>query len=265
MKNYWKQNLVMLGVPSLLIFFFLTGCGGGKSNDVKPNESAETITTSNRDLPGARFKIGDTVKVSNCGLSYPSNTLKFKELGFKNPSKDHPCKGVSSGVVFGVCEHENVKDKLLYAVRGYLGDELLIEESGIKRGGYQKKLPDDFLGLYDGVEPGYIMKDEFDQEITYNNKKITIPSAGYRFLIESDNSIKLQMTNLEDNSQDRYVGQYYILRENADSLEIECDMTDSSDKRYGVNRKIILSKTNKNGSCSPSNKKQSNFNIKKIQ
>jgi hypothetical protein len=73
------------------------------------------------------------------------------------------------------------------------------------------------------------------------------------------------MTNLEDNSQDRYAGQYFILRENADSLEIECDMTDTSDKRYGVNRKLILSKTTKNGSCSPSDKKQSTFNIKKIQ
>jgi hypothetical protein len=259
------KNLFVIICSSLLTIVGLLSCGGKKTKDDAPAGTIETPPVVNSDLPGARFKIGDTVNVANCDLSYSSYSAKFKELGFKNPTKDHPCSGGATGVIFGVSEHENLKGTLLYAIRIASGEEFLIQEGGLQRGGNLKNLPDEFLGLYDGIEPGYVMKDEFDQEIIYNNKKMTIPSVVYRFLIESGNTIKLQMTNLEDNTQDRYTGRYYIIKEGADSLEVECDLTDTSDKRYGVNRKLILSKTDKNGSCSPSNKKQPYFKIKKIQ
>jgi hypothetical protein len=260
---HWKSLSTCCLIVTII--FFMASCGGKKSNDSKTESSSVTSSSNNKDIPGARFRIGDTVVVTNKEVSYSSYTEKFKELGFKNPNNDHPCKSNAEGSVFGVSQHENDKGVFLYAVRASNGDEFLIQQVGLRRGGFLKKLNSEFLGLYEGTEKGYVMKDEFGQEITYNNKKMTIPSLGYRILIETDNTIKVQTTNTSDNSQERYVGQYFVTRDEADSLEIECDMSDPNDKRFSINRKIVLSKSDKSGSCSPSNKKEPYFKITKTQ
>ena len=47
---------------------------------------------------------------------------------------------------------------------------------------------DIIIGLYSGVQPSYVMKDKFGDDLVINGKKLTIPSAEYKYFFDKNNS-----------------------------------------------------------------------------
>lgn len=89
----------------------------------------------------------------------------------------------------------------------------------------EKILPEEYLGLYEGVQDAYNLKDEFGEEMLVFGNPISIPSLEHKFLLQENNVVKLQQISLEDQSRAIYEGNLKILEDTADVLKIECNLT----------------------------------------
>jgi hypothetical protein len=117
----------------------------------------------------------------------------------------------------------------------------------------------DFNGVFQGVQPGYYLKNEFGDDLLVLGKKVPVPSSDYKFLFQEDGSVRLQQTNLEDNKRYYYEGNYRILSNNNETLVVLCTLSDggTSNPTYTLN----INKANYSGICKGDN--QPVFTVKK--
>lgn len=123
-----------------------------------------------------------------------------------------------------------------------------------------EELNAEFLGNYHGVQPGYNMKNEYGDDMIVGGNKISVPSIDYKFLLKENNIIRLQQTNLEDNSRVYYNGSIKIIENITDVIKLECSLSDG--KSSSPTYIIVINKYDKNVNCIGNNEPE--FNLKKI-
>jgi len=109
------------------------------------------------------------------------------------------------------------------------------------------KLAEEFLGNYQGIQPGYFMKNQYGDDMILGGNKVPVPSSDFKFLLKANNVVSLQQTNLEDNNRYYYDGNYTIISDDTEFIKTECSLNDGQ----GSSPTYILeiSKTDKTGKC----------------
>ncbi len=130
----------------------------------------------------------------------------------------------------------------------------VVEEKG-------KALFPEFLGNYNGIQPGYYMKNQFGKEMVINGNKVEVPSCDFTFLLKENNVVRLLQINLDNNQRIYYEGNYSIISENDNKVIIECTVSDgeTSNPTYA----LTIQKADKTGFCSGSNEPE--FSVQKIK
>jgi hypothetical protein len=124
-----------------------------------------------------------------------------------------------------------------------------------------KALSPEFLGNYNGIQPGYNMKNQFGKEMVINGNKVEVPSCDFTFLLKENNVVRLLQINLDNNERVYYEGNYSIISENDNQVTIECTVSDgeTSNPTYA----LTIQKADKRGICSGSNEPA--FSVQKIK
>jgi hypothetical protein len=135
------------------------------------------------------------------------------------------------------------------------------KETSTTRETKPQSLATQFLGIYHGEQSSYFLKNQYGDDMIVNGNKVSVPGIDYKFILKEDAIANLQQTSLEDNSRYYYDGTYSILKENANSLTIECKMSDgkSSFPSYTLN----IDKSTLKGTCKGSNDPE--FKIEKTK
>ena len=96
------------------------------------------------------------------------------------------------------------------------------------------QLSPDFLGIYHGIQPSYIIKNRFGDNMIINGKTVSLPSIDFKFLLKDNSMVSLQQTNLEDNDRVYYEGKFKIIKDTTDAVQIECVLSNgqSSNPTY---------------------------------
>lgn len=123
------------------------------------------------------------------------------------------------------------------------------------------QLEADFLGVYQGTQPGYFLKNQYGDDMIVAGKKAPIPSCDYKFLFKENLVVSLQQTSLEDQRRVYYEGSYKIVKEDSETLKLECTVSDG--KYSNPTYVLIVNKTDKTGVCIGGDEPE--FSIKKIQ
>ncbi len=114
-----------------------------------------------------------------------------------------------------------------------------------------QSLSTQFLGIYHGKQPSYFMKNQYGDDMLVNGNKVSVPGIDYKFILKEDGVANLQQTSLEDNSRYYYDGTYLIIQEDANTLTIECKMSDGKSSFPSYTLKI--DKATIKGTCKGSN------------
>ncbi len=123
------------------------------------------------------------------------------------------------------------------------------------------QLEADFLGVYQGTQPGYFLKNQYGDDLIVAGKKAPVPSCDYKFLFKENHVVSLQQTSLEDQRRVYYEGSYKIVKQDSDSIKLECTVSDG--KYSNPTYVLIVNKTDKTGVCLGGDEPE--FSIKKIQ
>jgi hypothetical protein len=95
------------------------------------------------------------------------------------------------------------------------------------------------------------MKNQYGDDMLVNGNKVSVPGIDYKFILKEDGVANLQQTSLEDNSRYYYDGTYLIIQEDANTLTIECKMSDGKSSFPSYTLKI--DKATIKGTCKGSN------------
>lgn len=98
------------------------------------------------------------------------------------------------------------------------------------------KFSHDLIGIYHGIQPGYVLKDRYGDELIIDGKRIHVPSIDYKFEIGENGNINLEQINLEDNDKHYYKGCYKIIVDDNNEITIKCFLIDNQ----GSNPKCLL-------------------------
>ena len=123
-------------------------------------------------------------------------------------------------------------------------------------------LPQEYLGNYNGVQPGYNMKNQYGDDVIINGQAIKIPAIDHKFLVKEGNIISLQQTSLDDNSRYYYEGSYSINGETDTEYTIECNVSDSNGTS-NPSFTLVIQKDAKSGKCTSED--QPDFDLEKIK
>ena len=123
-------------------------------------------------------------------------------------------------------------------------------------------LPQEYLGNYHGVQPGYNMKNQYGDDVIINGQAIKIPAIDHKFLVKEGNIISLQQTSLDDNSRYYYEGSYSINGETDTEYTIECNVSDSNGTS-NPSFTLVIQKETKSGKCTSED--QPDFDLEKIK
>ena len=115
----------------------------------------------------------------------------------------------------------------------------------------QPIIPSDYVGNYNGIQASYTMKNQYGDDMIIGGQKIVIPSIDFKFLLKEDGAAGLQQTNLDDNSRVYYNGTLKVLNEDANSITVECSLSDgkSSNPTYILD----INKSDKSAVCKGAN------------
>jgi len=123
----------------------------------------------------------------------------------------------------------------------------------------QQLLQSEYLGKYHGIQPSYTMKNQYGDDMIIGGQKVSVPSIDFKFLLKEDGIAGLQQTNLDDNSRVYYNGTFKILNEDANSVTVECSLSDGEYSKPKYNLKI--NKSDKTAVCKGENEPE--FSIEK--
>jgi|TARA_B110000879_G_C11082382_1_gene475411 hypothetical protein len=124
----------------------------------------------------------------------------------------------------------------------------------------QPLLQNEYLGNYHGIQLSYTMKNQYGDDMIIGGQKVSVPSIDFKFLLKEDGIAGLQQTNLDDNSRVYYNGTFKILNEDANTVTVECSL---SDGEYS-NPKYILKINNSDKSAVCNGTNEPEFIITKI-
>ena len=117
----------------------------------------------------------------------------------------------------------------------------------------------EYLGNYHGIQPSYNMKNQYGDDMIIGGQKVSVPSIDFKFLLKEDCIAGLQQTNLDDNSRVYYNGTFKILNEDANSVTVECSLSDGEYSKPKYNLKI--NKSDKTAVCKGANEPE--FSVEK--
>ena len=126
----------------------------------------------------------------------------------------------------------------------------------------QNGLPQEYLGNYHGIQPGYNMKNQYGDDVIINGQAIKIPAIDHKFLVKEGNIISLQQTSLDDNSRYYYEGSYKVNDETDTEYTIECNVSDSNGTS-NPSFTLVIQKETKSGKCTSED--QPEFDLEKIK
>ena len=124
-----------------------------------------------------------------------------------------------------------------------------------------QSLESQFQGIYHGIQESYFMKNQYGDDMIVNGNKVSVPGIDYKFILKQDGVANLQQTSLEDNSRYYYDGSYTILKEDANTLNIECNLSDG--KSSNPSYTITIDKSSNKVTCKGSNDPA--FNLEKTK
>ncbi len=123
----------------------------------------------------------------------------------------------------------------------------------------QTLLQNEYLGNYHGIQPSYTMKNQYGDDMIIGGQKVSVPSIDFKFLLKEDGIAGLQQTNLDDNSRVYYNGTFKLLNEDANTVTVECSL---SDGEYSKPKYILkINKSDKTAVCKGANEPE--FSITK--
>jgi hypothetical protein len=140
-----------------------------------------------------------------------------------------------------------------------LTTDTIREEKPIKE--EEPTLNSDLLGIYNGLQPDYYLKNQFGDDMVVNGNKVSVPSSDFKFILKENNLVSLQQTNQEDNSRYYYDGVVKLLNETNEAIEIECSLSDgnTSSPTYI----LLINKLDKTAICK--GKDEPEFKLTKIK
>jgi hypothetical protein len=84
----------------------------------------------------------------------------------------------------------------------------------------------DFLGIYEGEQVGYTMKNRFGDDMIAAGKKIKAPACNYKVIFKENHQVSIQQTSKEDESRYYYDGVYSISQNDNNYYELVCKVSD---------------------------------------
>ncbi|MSP64614.1 MAG: hypothetical protein EXR16_03160 [Bacteroidetes bacterium] len=113
------------------------------------------------------------------------------------------------------------------------------------------QLSKEYLGMYNGIQPRYILKNQFGDDMLVNGIKFTVPTSDFKFILKENGKVSLQQTNLEDNGKTNYEGTTKIISEDSKEIKLECSLSDgkTSNPKYT----LLINKSNKTAICTGTN------------
>jgi hypothetical protein len=102
----------------------------------------------------------------------------------------------------------------------------------------QPEISSDFLGIYEGDQTAYTMKNQFGDDMIVAGKKIKVPASNYKVIFKEKHQISIQQTSKEDESRYYYDGTYSILRDNNEYYDLECKVSDGKSTKLTYNMTI---------------------------
>jgi uncharacterized protein YcfL len=101
----------------------------------------------------------------------------------------------------------------------------------------------DLLGIYEGDQIAYTMKNQFGDDMIVAGKKIKVPASNYKVIFKEKHEISIQQTSKEDESRYYYDGVYSISQDDNNYYELVCKVRDgkSSNLAYTmtINKKEL--------------------------
>lgn len=104
-----------------------------------------------------------------------------------------------------------------------------------------------YLGVYEGIQEGYNLRNENGEEMEVRGEKIPVPSCSYKFTLKLNNEVTLQQVNLSNQQNIFYAGTYQIVNEDADEILISCSVSDGNGSSPNYN--LSINKKEKTASC----------------
>ena len=123
----------------------------------------------------------------------------------------------------------------------------------------QPILQNEYLGNYHGIQPSYNMKNQYGDDMIIGGQKVSVPSIDFKFLLKEDGIAGLQQTNLDDNSRVYYNGTFKLLNEDANTVTVQCSLSDGEYSKPKYTLKI--NKSDKTAVCKGANEPE--FSITK--
>jgi hypothetical protein len=96
----------------------------------------------------------------------------------------------------------------------------------------------DFLGIYEGDQVAYTMKNQFGDDMIISGKKVKVPACNYKLVLKENHQLSIQQSSKEDDSRYYYDGTYSILRDDNDYYELECKVSDGKSTKLTYNMTI---------------------------
>lgn len=120
-------------------------------------------------------------------------------------------------------------------------------------------IPDSLLGVYQGVQPEYFMKNKYGEDLVLNGQKIFIPAIDFTFSLKEKGVATLNMKSHEDNQEHFYAGTYKVLSDEPNLISLEVNLDDNQDSTPTYI--LEISKSDKTGVCPRNNEPE--FSISK--
>lgn len=93
----------------------------------------------------------------------------------------------------------------------------------------------EFLGVYEGDQDAYNLKNQFGDDMIISGKKVKVPGSIYKVVFKENNLLSIQQTSKEDDSRYYYDGTYSIIKDDNNYYELECKVTDGKTSKLTYN------------------------------
>lgn len=152
-------------------------------------------------------------------------------------------------VCFMSCKNDNTNNK----INNNKTENSIIQKNEI--------LPSDLLGIYEGIQPSYFLKNKYGDFVIINGDKLSIPAVNHKFFLNENNLVSLKQVNLDSNNRYYYEGEYKIISIEENVTKIKCSLSDN--KTSNQTYLLTIDQNGKKGVCKWDI--QPEFTIKKVK
>ena len=123
----------------------------------------------------------------------------------------------------------------------------------------KEELPGDFLGVYQGVQESYYMKNQYGDDMIVAGKRILVPASDLKFLLKENNAASLQHTNSQNGERQYYDGTYELISHDENTIVAVVSLSDGEGSSPTYT--LVLNKSDKTGTCDHDGSPRFNISI----